>query len=62
MTEETTTTLFHGGDTFTCDYHPKTKIPTLSCIKDSKTGTAHANMLYFVNLTNQPHLQHITRI
>jgi hypothetical protein len=25
-------TLFHRGDTFTCDYHPKTKIPTLSCV------------------------------
>jgi hypothetical protein len=30
---ETTATLFHGGDTFTCDYHPKTKIPTLCCMK-----------------------------
>jgi hypothetical protein len=29
------------GDTFTCDYHPKTKIPTLSCITDSKTRTTH---------------------
>jgi hypothetical protein len=29
-TEETTATLHHGGDTFTCAYHPKTKIPTLS--------------------------------
>jgi hypothetical protein len=36
-TEETTTTLYHRGDTFTCAYHPKTKIPTLSCISDSKT-------------------------
>jgi hypothetical protein len=24
-TEETTATLFQGGDMFTCDYHPKTK-------------------------------------
>jgi hypothetical protein len=23
-TEENTATLFHGGDMFTCDYHPKT--------------------------------------
>jgi hypothetical protein len=36
-TEETTATLYHGGDTFTCDYHPKTKIPTLNCITDNKT-------------------------
>jgi hypothetical protein len=40
-TEETTSTLDHGGDTFTCAYHPKTKIPTLSCITDSKTRTTH---------------------
>jgi hypothetical protein len=38
-TEETTATLYHGGDTFTCFYHPKTKIPTLSCITDSNTQT-----------------------
>jgi hypothetical protein len=31
-TEENTATLFHGGDTFICDYHPKTKIPTLSFV------------------------------
>jgi hypothetical protein len=36
-TEETTATLYHGGDTFTCAYHPKTKIPTLNYITDSKT-------------------------
>jgi hypothetical protein len=36
-TEETTATLYHGGDTFTCAYHPKTKIPTLNCITDSTT-------------------------
>jgi hypothetical protein len=36
-TEETTATLYHGGATFTCDYHPKTQIPTLNCITDSTT-------------------------
>jgi hypothetical protein len=36
-TEETTSTLNHGGATFACAYHPKTKIPTLNCITDSKT-------------------------
>jgi hypothetical protein len=41
MTEENTATLFHGGDTFTCAYHPKTKIPTLRCITDSKTRKTH---------------------
>jgi hypothetical protein len=40
-TEETTATLYHRGDTFTCAYHPKTKIPTLSCITDSKTQKNH---------------------
>jgi hypothetical protein len=35
-TEETTATLYHRGDTFTWAYHPKTKIPTLNCITDSK--------------------------
>jgi hypothetical protein len=37
ITEETTATLYHGVDTFTFAYHPKTKIPTLNCITDSKT-------------------------
>jgi hypothetical protein len=36
-TEETTATLYHGGDSFTCACHPKTKIPTLNYITDSKT-------------------------
>jgi hypothetical protein len=36
-TEETTATLYHGGATFTCAYHPQIKIPTLSCITDSIT-------------------------
>jgi hypothetical protein len=40
-TEETTATLYHGGYTFTCAYHPKTKIPTLSCITDIKTQKTH---------------------
>jgi hypothetical protein len=40
-TEETTATLHHVGDTFTCTYHPTTKITTLSCITDIKTRTTH---------------------
>jgi hypothetical protein len=39
-TEETTATLFHGGDTVTCDYPLKTKIPTLRCITDNKKSAA----------------------
>jgi hypothetical protein len=40
-TEETTATLFRGGDTSTCDYHPKTKIPTLRCITDNNISTTY---------------------
>jgi hypothetical protein len=40
-TEEITATLFHGGDAFTCDYHPKTKIPTLCCITDKNKKTTY---------------------
>jgi hypothetical protein len=40
-TEETTATLVHGGDTFMCAYHPKTKIPTLRWITDNKIHTTH---------------------
>jgi hypothetical protein len=29
--------ISRGGDSFTCAYHPKTKIPTLNCITDNKT-------------------------
>jgi hypothetical protein len=29
--------ISRGGGTFTCAYHPKTKIPTLNCIADGKT-------------------------
>jgi hypothetical protein len=40
-TEETTATLFHGGDTFTCAYHPKTKTPTLRCVADNTIRTPY---------------------
>jgi hypothetical protein len=39
--EETTATLFHGGDTFTCAYHHKTKIPTLRYITYNNIRTTH---------------------
>jgi hypothetical protein len=29
-TYETTSTLYHGGDTFKCKYHPRTKFPQLA--------------------------------
>jgi hypothetical protein len=72
-TEETTATLYHGGDTFTCAYHAKTKIPTLNCITDSKTQktpvpttSKHnnpaikvANALYFTMINNNAHPQRI---
>jgi hypothetical protein len=32
---------FIGRGTFTCAYHPKTKIPTLRCITDNKIRTTH---------------------
>jgi hypothetical protein len=51
-TEETTATLFHGGDTFTCAYHPKTKIPTIFCITnktEKRTYTPSST-----NLAQQP--------
>jgi hypothetical protein len=31
-TDKNKAIIFHGGDQYTCDYHPKTKIPTLSCV------------------------------
>jgi hypothetical protein len=51
-TEETTSTLFHWGGTFTCAYHPKTKIPTLSCITDNKIRTTHIPVA--LTLAQQP--------
>jgi hypothetical protein len=40
-TEENTDRLFHRGDALTCDYHPKTKIPTLCCITDKNKKTTY---------------------
>jgi hypothetical protein len=40
-TDETTATLNHGGDTFKCEYHPRTKIPTISCLPANKASTQH---------------------
>jgi hypothetical protein len=51
-TEETTATLYHGGDTFTFAYHPKTKIPTLNCITDNKTKKIQISAPS--NLAHQP--------
>jgi hypothetical protein len=45
-TEENTATLFHGRDTFTCDYHPKNKIPTLCCITDIQFNVIYFNWAF----------------
>jgi hypothetical protein len=58
--EETTSTLYHGGDTFTCAYHPKTKIPTLSCIRDRKTQKTHIPTTS--TLTQQPSNKGLKRV
>jgi hypothetical protein len=43
---------FMGGDTFKLDYHPKTKIPTLSCIAHKTKKTTYK--LTASTLTRQP--------
>jgi hypothetical protein len=58
--EETTTNIHNGGDTFTCAYHPKTKIPTLICITDSKTQKTHIPTT--LNLAQQPSNKGHTRV
>jgi hypothetical protein len=75
--KKTTATLFHGGDTFTCAYHPETKIPTLRCVTDDKIRRTYIQAastlaqqpsnkgrkrVIFVNLTTQQHRQHTPRI
>jgi hypothetical protein len=40
-TDETTATLHHRGDTFKCEYHPRTKFPTISCLPDNTASTQH---------------------
>jgi hypothetical protein len=40
-TDEPTATLYHGGDTFKCKYHPRTKIPTISCLPASTASIQH---------------------
>jgi hypothetical protein len=39
--DETTATLHHGGDTFKCEYHPRTKIPTISCLPANTASIQH---------------------
>jgi hypothetical protein len=51
-TEENTATLFHGRNTFTCEYHPKTKKPTLCFIKDKSNKTTYTPS--GATLTQQP--------
>jgi hypothetical protein len=40
-TDETTATLYHGGDTFKCKNYPNTKIPTISCLTVKTAPTQH---------------------
>jgi hypothetical protein len=51
-TEETTATLFHVGDAFTCAYHPKTKMPTLCCVTDKSDKRTYTTSS--TNLAQQP--------
>jgi hypothetical protein len=51
-TDETTATLYHGGDTFKCEYHPKTKIPTISCLP---ANTAPTQQDPSTSIAQQPH-------
>jgi hypothetical protein len=43
---KTTATLFHGGDMFTCTYHPNTKIPTLCCITNKTEKRTYTAILH----------------
>jgi hypothetical protein len=75
-TDETTATLHHGEDTFKCEYHPKTRIPTNSCLTANTAPTQHVQSTsmaqqpnhkgqkesYFTTPIKLPHQQHITQI
>jgi hypothetical protein len=39
--DETKATLYHGGDTFKCEYRRKTKIPTIGCLTANTAPTQH---------------------
>jgi hypothetical protein len=50
-TDETTATLYHRGDTFKCEYHPRTKIPTISCLP---ADTAPAQQIPSTSMAQKP--------
>jgi hypothetical protein len=50
-TDETTTTFHHGGDTFKCEYHTRTKIPTTSCLP---AHTASKQQIPSTSMAPQP--------
>jgi hypothetical protein len=50
-TDETTAALYHGGDTFKCEYHPRTKIPTISCLP---ANTAPTKQNPLTSMAQQP--------
>jgi hypothetical protein len=53
IAEENKATLFHGGDIITCDYHTKTKIPTITCIP--LTGTKQRTKPDKSSFKQKPH-------
>jgi hypothetical protein len=53
ITEENTATLCHGGDIITCDYHTKTKKPTITCTP--LTGIKQITKPAKSGLKQQPH-------
>jgi hypothetical protein len=50
-TDDTTATLYHGGDTLKCEYHPRTKTPTISCLP---ANTAPTQQITSTSMAQQP--------
>jgi hypothetical protein len=46
-------TIFQGGESISCDYHDKTKIPTITC--KPLTGTKQIQTPVKSSLKQQPH-------
>jgi hypothetical protein len=58
-TDETTATIYHGGDTFKCEYHPRTKIPTISCLP---ANTASKQHIPSTSMAQQPNHKGLKRV
>jgi hypothetical protein len=50
-TDGTTSSLYHGGDTLKCEYHPRTKIPTIICLP---ANTAPTKQNPLTSMAQQP--------